>query len=251
MNFKHKRIQHFVQFYQKFKLIYLSKKVSFSKIPLYVLVNLLKRSYKYVPYTKFVSVSYEESTPFSLRKTHGTRTLSVQLSWFDNVFQCTEVVESNVLQYIVKPIWSYRESTGDVQEVSTAILFFQKNKSCAEWCCKRFLKKNENQGKNVEKTIFLTAPPFCFFEKTKVVLSCARFVLNCAAKYFEKNGNWGHNFEKTIFLLAPPFCFLEKIKVVLNCVRRAQYKISLTNISQTHPFQNKCIFVDFEICSNI
>ena len=28
------------------------------------------------------------------------------------------------------------------------------------------------------------APPFCFFKKTKVVLNCARFVLNCAANDF-------------------------------------------------------------------
>ena len=32
-----------------------------------------------------------------------TRNHSVRLTWFDNVLQYTEVAESNVLQYIVKP----------------------------------------------------------------------------------------------------------------------------------------------------
>ena len=66
--------------------------------------------------------SYEESTPLCLRKTHSTHTLSVWLSWFDKVLQYTEVAKSNVLQYIVKPTWPYRESTD-------AVRFSQ-----AEWC---------------------------------------------------------------------------------------------------------------------
>ena len=38
------------------------------------------------------------------------------------------------------------------------------------------------------------APPFCFFKKTKVVLNCARFVLNCAANDFGKKSKLGLKF---------------------------------------------------------
>ena len=40
MNFKYKRIHHFIKFYQKFKLIYFSKKNFFTKIPLHVLFKI-------------------------------------------------------------------------------------------------------------------------------------------------------------------------------------------------------------------
>ena len=33
---------------------------------------------------------------------NGTRTLSVWLSWFDNILQYNEVAESNVLQYVTR-----------------------------------------------------------------------------------------------------------------------------------------------------
>ena len=66
-----------------------------------------------------------------MRKTHGTRILSVWLSWFDNVLQYTEVAKSNVFQYIVKPTWPCRESTG-------AVRFSQ-----AEWCAFYVLLWNE------------------------------------------------------------------------------------------------------------
>ena len=37
------------------------------------------------------------------------------------------------------------------------------------------------------------APPFCLFQKTKVVLNCARFVLNCAVNDFWKKWKLGLN----------------------------------------------------------
>ena len=74
------------------------------------------------PTISVTSVYNQESTPLCLRKTHGTRTLSVWLSWFGNVWQYTEVAESNVLEYIVKPTWPYLES-------KSAVRFTH-----AEWC---------------------------------------------------------------------------------------------------------------------
>ena len=82
-------------------------------------------------YAKMAKPIYEKSIPLCLRKTHGTRTLSVWLSWFDNLLQYTEVAESNVLQYTVKPTWPYRESTGAVRfsqaECSVFFVFFYTN----------------------------------------------------------------------------------------------------------------------------
>ena len=43
---------------------------------------------------------------------------------FDNVLQYTKVAESNVFQYIVKPTWPYRESTGAVPFIPISALLF-------------------------------------------------------------------------------------------------------------------------------
>ena len=107
--------------YTEKNLFRILHKSEFTKIATHSLHKFKRISYGH-QYAKIAKPIYEENTPLCLRKTHGTRTLSVWLSWFDNVQQYTEVAESNVLQYIVKPIWPYRESTG-------AVRFSQ-----AEWC---------------------------------------------------------------------------------------------------------------------
>ena len=56
----------------------------------------------------------------------------------------------------------------------TVILFFQKNKSCAELCRKQFLKKKiKIRAKIKQKRFFNQYRHFVLFEKTKLLLNCA------------------------------------------------------------------------------